>query len=239
MQTKERLCVRLFVLLNKQIEWQRTATAEKEIYMALTRKQLSAMGIEAEKIEQIIEAHTETVSGLKDEMAKLEGQLADAKAEAGKLTDVQKELDTLKAQVAKDEKAREGKDYDALKQEFEDYKAEVKRKAERAAKEEAYKSILKDAGIPERHFAKILKYSDVDGVELDDKGEITTKKEILKAVKDEWGDHIATEEKQGAESHTPPAGGKPTKTKEEIMQIKDSAERQKAIAENATLFGLN
>lgn len=207
--------------------------------MALSRKQLSAMGIEAEKIEQIIESHTETVSGLKDEIAKLEGQLNEAKAEAGKLTGVQKELDDLKAQVAKDEKAREGKDYDALKQEFDDYKAEVKRKAERTAKEDAYKAILKDAGIPERHFAKILKYSDVDGVELDDKGEIKAKKDILKAVKEEWSDHIPTEETQGTESHNPPVGGKPTKTKEEIMSIKDSAERQKAIAENATLFGID
>lgn len=207
--------------------------------MALTRKQLSAMGIEAEKIEQIIEAHTETVSGLKDQITKLEGDLSKAKEEAGKLAAVQKDLDTLQAQVAEDEKAREGKDYNALKQEFDDYKAEVKRKAERTAKEDAYKAILKDAGIPERHFAKILKYSDVDGVELDDKGEIKAKKDILKAVKEEWSDHITTEETQGTESHNPPAGGKPAKTKEEIMNIKDSAERQKAIAENATLFGID
>lgn len=206
--------------------------------MALTRKQLSAMGIEAEKIEQIIEAHTETVSGLKDQITKLENDLAEAKGEAGKLTGVQKELDDLKAQVAEDAKAREGKDYDALKQQFDEYKAEVKRKAERTAKEEAYKAILKDAGIPERHFAKILKYSDVDGVELDDKGEIKTKKDILKAVKEEWSDHITTEETQGAESHNPLVGGKPHKTKEEIMAIKDAAERQAAIAENAELFGL-
>lgn len=207
--------------------------------MALSRKQLSAMGIEADKIEQIIEAHTETVSGLKDEISKLEGQLENAKAEAGKLTGVQKELNDLKAQVAADEKAREGKDYDALKQEFDDYKAEVKRKAEHTAKEKAYRAILKDAGVPERHHDKILKYSDVDGVELDDKGEAKAKKEILKAVKEEWGDHIPTEETHGAESHNPPTGGKPTKTKEEIMKIKDSAERQKAIAENASLFGID
>ena len=207
--------------------------------MALTRKQLSAMGIEAEKIEQIIEAHTETVSGLKDQITKLEGDLSKAKEEAGKLAAVQKDLDALQAQVAEDEKAREGKDYDALKQEFDDYKAEVKRKAERTAKEDAYKAILKDAGIPERHFAKILKYSDVDGVELDDKGEVKAKKDILKAVKEEWSDHITTEETQGTESHNPPAVSKPTKTKEEIMKIKDSAERQKAIAENATLFGID
>lgn len=206
--------------------------------MALSRKQLSAMGIEAEKIEQIIESHTETVSGLKDEIARLEGQITEAKAEAGKLTGVQKELDDLKAQVAKDAKAREGKDYDALKQEFEDYKAEVKRNAEHAAKEKAYRAILTDAGVPERHHDKILKYSDVDGVELDDKGEIKTKKDILKAVKEEWSDHIPTEETQGVEVQHPLTNGKPHKTKEEIMAIKDAAERQAAIAENAELFGL-
>ena len=206
--------------------------------MALTRKQLSAMGIEAEKIEQIIEAHTETVSGLKDQITKLENDLAEAKGEAGKLTGVQKELEDLKAQVAEDAKAREGKDYDALKQQFDEYKAEVKRKAEHTAKENAYRTILKDAGIPERHHDKILKYSDVDGVELDDKGEIKTKKDILKAVKEEWSDHIPTEETQGVEVQHPLTNGKPHKTKEEIMAIKDAAERQAAIAENAELFGL-
>ena len=41
---------------------------------------------------------------------------------------------------------------------------------------------------------------------------------------------------------TPPAGStetKPSKTKEEIMAIADTAERQKAIAANPELFGLN
>ena len=33
--------------------------------MALTRKMLKAMGIEEDKIEQIIEAHSETVDSLK------------------------------------------------------------------------------------------------------------------------------------------------------------------------------
>jgi hypothetical protein len=36
--------------------------------MALTRKFLSALGIEAEKIDEIISSHTETVEGLKDEI---------------------------------------------------------------------------------------------------------------------------------------------------------------------------
>ena len=58
--------------------------------MALTRKLLRSMGIEDDKIDQIIEAHGETVSALKDER----DQYRDA-AEA--LPGVQKELDDLKA----------------------------------------------------------------------------------------------------------------------------------------------
>ena len=43
--------------------------------MALTRKMLKAMGIEEEKIDQIIEAHTETVDALKADRDKLKRTL--------------------------------------------------------------------------------------------------------------------------------------------------------------------
>lgn len=175
--------------------------------MSLTRKMLSAMGIEDEKIEQIISAHTETVNGLKD---KIEEYEEDAK----KLPKVQKELDDLKKEV----KSHEGDDnplqkeldklqkkYDDLKKEHDDYKADIEGKETRRAKEAAYKEILKDAGIPEKHYAKILKYSDVDGVELGDDGKIKTSAEILKSVKEEWGDHVETQSQQGTSTETPPA----------------------------------
>ena len=57
--------------------------------MALTRKFLSALGIEADKVDEIISAHTETVEALKNERDTF-------KADAEKLTGVQKELDDLK-----------------------------------------------------------------------------------------------------------------------------------------------
>lgn len=198
--------------------------------MSLTRKFLASKGIEADVIEEIIQAHTETVNGLKDKMDDYE----QAKKDAEKLKETEKELADLKADVAKNS----NKDYETLKKEFDDYKADVERKQVREAKEKAYKAILADAGIPEKHYAKILKYSDVDDVELDDKGNIKTAKDIRKAIIEEWGDHIESTGKKGAETSTPPQnnGGKAT-TKEEIMKIKDSTERQKAIAENHELFG--
>jgi len=209
--------------------------------MALTRKLLSSFGIEADQIDQIIEAHSETVNALKTEIASLKDEAEAGKKNAEELKSVQKEFADYQKKVEAEAKEREGKDYDKLLKEYNDYKAEQERKAVRAEKEEAYKQILKDAGIPEKHYAKILKYSDVDGVELDDKGKITTAKEILKEIKEEWSDHIEKDQKKGADSYNPPGdkggGGKGGMTKEEIMQIKDRAERQKAIDENLELFG--
>ena len=206
--------------------------------MSLTRKMLSAMGLEANQIDEIIKGHSETVTALNEQIDTAKADADKYKAEADKLAGVQTELDNLKKQVEADAKERKGKDYDALKKEFDDYKAEQEKKTVRAAKEAAYKEILKDAGIPEKHYAKILKYSDVDGVELDDKGKIKTAKDILKEIKEEWADHIQVTQTQGANAATPPAnnGGK-TMTKEEIMSIKDRNERQAAISENHELFG--
>ena len=58
--------------------------------MSLTRKSLKAMGLTDEQVDSIIEMHTDTVDGLKE-------QVNTYKADAEKLPNVQKELDDLKA----------------------------------------------------------------------------------------------------------------------------------------------
>lgn len=198
--------------------------------MALTRKFLASKGIEADVIDEIITAHTETISGLKDSLDELKKYEADAQ----KYAETKKELDELKSEVAKNS----DKDYDKLQKEFDAYKAEVEGKETRNAKESAFKAILKDIGIPEKHYAKILKYSDIDGIQLDDDGKIVDAKELRKTIKDDWSDHIETVQQSGANPSNPPSNiGGGGKTKEEIMQIKDTIERQKAIAENHEVFG--
>lgn len=177
--------------------------------------------------EEICSKHSADMDAIKEERDNL-------KKDAETLASLQKENEDLKKQI-------EGFDdsaYDKLKKEFDDYKAEVKAQAERAGKEEAFKEILKDAGIPEKHFAKIIKYSDIDGIELDDKGKVANAKDMLKTIKEEWSDHVETGGQQGANTATPPKNtGGSKMTKEDIMKIKDTSERQKAIAENHELFG--
>lgn len=199
--------------------------------MALTRRFLASKGIEADVIDEIITAHTETTSALKDKLEEAEKY----KAKAEKYDEVSKELNDLKAEVAKNS----DKDYEALKKEFDDYKADVENKAVRSKKEDAYKAILKDIGVSEKHFAKILKYSDVDSLEFDDDGKVKNSKEIMKSLKEEWSDHIEVKNQSGSTTPNPPAnnGGKGM-SKEDIMKIKDTAERQKAMLENPEVFGI-
>ena len=91
----------------------------------------------------------------------------------------------------------------------------------------------------EKNIAKVLKYSDLDKMEIDDDGKLTDAKNIAKEMKTEWAELVTTQSTQGANVANPPSnnGGVSAKSKEEIMAIKDTAERQKAIADNHELFG--
>ena len=202
--------------------------------MALTRKFLSALGIEADKVDEIINAHTETVDALKHERDSY-------KADAEKLPEVQKELNSIKEQAAKND----GKNpfevkYNAIKEEFENYKKEQTAKETKVKKADAYKALLKEAGVSEKRIDAVLRVSDIDGVKLDKDGNIEDKDALIASVKKEWADFITTQGTQGARTPNPPAngGGKTYKSKEEIYAIKDTAERQKAIYENRELFGI-
>ena len=202
--------------------------------MALTRKFLKAMGIEEDKIEQIIEAHTETTNALKEER---DGY----KADADKLADVQKELDKAK-KAAKDdgEETVLKSEYDALKAEYDKYKGEITAEKERNAKETAYRELLKAAGVSEKRISAVVKVTDIDSVELDKDGKIKDADKHTEFVKTEWSDFVETTTTKGANTANPPANnGKGNgKTKEEILAIKDGTIRRQEMAANPHLFGL-
>lgn len=216
------------------------------------RKILSAAGVAEEAIEEastkLVKLHMDVVDPLKAENDSIGTKDKAIEKLRSQLEKAETELETYKSEDYKTKYETEKASGEKLKKEYEDYKTEQGRKAARTAKESAFKDILKDANIPEKHYAKIIKYSDIDSLELDDKGKITTAKDVLKAVKDEWSDHIETTTEEGAPASKPPAntGGtsKPL-TKAEIYARDDkghyklsSEERQKAIAENPAEFGI-
>ena len=198
--------------------------------MSLTRKMLKAMGIEEEKIDQIIEAHSETVDSLKADRDSY-------KEDAEKLKAVQKELDDLKAKGDDGWKDK----YEKLKGEHEQYKADVLAKETHAAKEAAYRAILKDANLSEKGTEKAVKYADWDKIELEADGKLKGANDHIKAVREEWAEYVTTTTTTGAKTSTPPAnnGTGTGKTKEEIMAIKDGTVRRAEMAKNPHLFGLD
>ena len=198
--------------------------------MSLTRKFLSTLGIEDDKVDEIIAKHAETVNGLKDER---DGN----KEKANKLDDVTKELETLK-------KANKGDDiykvkYEGIKEEFDTFKKNLAKKETTANKRKAYMQLLKDANISEKRHEAILKITELDNLELGEDGKFKNNDELKKEIETEWADFKVTEKKQGAKIETPPANnGAGSVTREDIRKIKDPVARQKAMMENPALFGL-
>lgn len=162
--------------------------------MALTRKLLKGMGLTEEQVDTIIEAHADTVDGLKADVAKY-------KPDAEKLPGIQKELDDLKA--AGDGGWKEKAE--AAEKKYSDLVAENRQKETRTARETAYRALLKEAGISEKRIDAVLKVSDLNGVELDGSGAIIGADRLKESVRAEWADFIATTTTKGADTATPPA----------------------------------
>jgi len=196
--------------------------------MSITRKMLKAMGIEEEKIDQIIEAHRETV----DEVAKERDEF---KATAEKLANVEKDL--VKANAKVGDLTEENNKLKNVEKEYSDYKADVEAKNTKAQKTKAYKELLTKAGIPEKRQDAIIKVTNLDTVIIDKDGNVENSKELSASINEEWADFKVTEKQKGADVPNPPGNtGGTAYTKDEIMKIKDTAERQKVMLENKELF---
>ena len=199
--------------------------------MALTRKMLKAMGIEEEKIDEIISAHRETVDPIIEERDRY-------KADADKLPGITKERDDLKTAAEKGGENPYKQQFEALSREFDEYKAAQTAKETKALKTSAYSELLKKAGVADKHVKAVLRVSDVDKLELDNDGNIKDADALEKNIQSEWSDFIPTVTTQGVNTANPPTnvGGRKM-TLAEIDAIEDTAERQAAIAANHELFG--
>lgn len=194
--------------------------------MALTRKFLSALGIEADKIDEIINAHSETVEALKAERESYRG---DAEKYAKVKEDLDKANEKLK-EYAKDDTYKVK--YDALKEDFDTYKKGIETEKTNTSKKSAYKELLKEIGISDKRIDAVAKLVELDKIKLDKDGKIDGAEDLKKSLSEEWADFIVKDGTQGAGAATPPGnGGGGAKTRKEIMEIKDTTQRQQAWAE--------
>lgn len=192
--------------------------------MALTRKMLSGMGLTAEQVDAIIDEHTSVTQGLIADRDKY-------KADAEELPKVQKQLDDLQ-KGDDDWKTKYEKEHN----DFESFKKDVSDKESAAKVRDAYQKLLEDAGVASKHIKTVLRVTDFSGMKLDKDGNLEGADKLTESIKSDWSDFISTTSTKGAGVQDPPAKGGKAKTKEEILAIKDTTERQQAMAENIELF---
>ena len=212
--------------------------------MSLKRSQikeiLSKAGVSAENmdtaIEEIITGHNATVDALKDDIAELKANNQNYTDMKSKFDTQAQELANVKNQLVEMEDYK-GK-YETTKADYDKYKSDIDGKEKKAQSDTAFKKWLVSQGYSETGAGKIVKYGGYTP-EFDKDGNIKNADKLSESVKGEWGEYHGTTHVEGAKTATPPTmSGKSTITKEEIMNIKNTAERQKKISENRELFGL-
>ena len=162
--------------------------------MSLTRKLLKGMGLTDEQVDTIIEAHTDTVDGLKE-------QVKTYKADAEKLPNVQKELDDLKAagDGGWEEKAKD------FEKKYNDLVAENKNKETKAAKESAAKAFFESKGITGNSLEIAMRGSSAEIAALDLDGEKIKDSSALDAlVNGTFKALVSTTTTKGADIPNPP-----------------------------------
>ena len=163
--------------------------------LALTRKLLEGMGIEDKAIESIIEAHSETVNGLKADRDKY-------KEQAAKVPDLQKQLE--EAQAASNGEDEWEQKFNDEHQAFEDFKAQIQTERADAEKAQAYRGMLMAAGIDPKRIDAIMRVTDLSEVEMED-GKLKEAGKLEEAAKEEWADFVLKQFTKGSNPATPPA----------------------------------
>lgn len=187
--------------------------------MSLTRSFLRGMNLTDEQVSAIIDEHVAVVDALKAERDEL-------KKDAKKLSEVQKELEAAKG--GEDWK----KKYEDEHKAFEAYRTSVKDAEKLGKVKDAYKKLLLESGVGERHIDAILKVTDFSGMKLGEDGGLQDADKLTETIKTDWSGFIGKPATKGANVQTPPAqSGRKVWSREEIMKIQDTTERQKAWGE--------
>ena len=145
--------------------------------------------------EEICSRHTADMDSIKEERDSY-------KKDAETLASVQQELDDLKSKSSDtfEQKFKE------MEKKYNDLVKENEQKEITAKLKEAYRTLLKDAGVSEKRLESIMKVTDVSKMKLDKDGKLEGSEDLAKSIKTEWADFIETRGEQGANPATPPDG---------------------------------
>ena len=190
--------------------------------MSLSRQFLSAIGLESDKIDQVIERHSEAVEALKAQRDHAKREAESLREGAEKAESLEKQIEELKAQIPTDDwKAK----YDSKNKEFEEFKAQVEAERINAQKATLYRNALKNAGVADRFLDDIMNMTDLKSVEMRD-GELVDVESINSRVKDKFSSFIETKRIEGTKVPEPPDSTPSDGANPEIVkQLRERHER--------------
>ena len=186
--------------------------------MALTRKFLAALGIEDEKVEQIIQAHTDTITALKDERDTYKGDAEQLPVVTKERDDLQKEFDDFKAKAP--EAAKVQAEFDAYKLEVENEKATAKVRA-------ALRKALIDDDVNPDVVDWIVDEYDLSTIEMDGDN-LKDREAAVKPAKDAHAKWFGKQTQDGVPPVNPPKGnGKMSKEEYQKLSLMKQMEYAK------------
>lgn len=195
---------------------------EMEHALSLTRKFLEGMGIDEKQVESIIEAHSETVNGLKADRDKY-------KEQAGKVADLQKKLEEAEAASGSGDEWEQK--YQDEHQAFEDFKAQVETKKAEAAKAKAYREqVLAKAGIGAEYIDDVMGVTKLDTVKVGEDGSIEGAEELASKAREKWSSFVVKTKTTGSDPATPPKGAN-------LPEGADPAVERRMAERHARMFG--
>ena len=205
---------------------------------------LSEAGVSSENmdraIQKIIDGHTATVDALKEKIENAENNSETIKKMKVDVEKYKNELEKANKSITESEKLKE--QYENTKSEYEKYKSEIAAKEMKTAKEKAVREYYKSKGINDDNMSIAMRgsRSEIDAMELDEKGKIKDTKVFDELIKGDYAKLISHTEVKGVQTQVlpPNATNKKVMTWEDIDKIKDVKERQQAMYENREALGI-
>ena len=146
--------------------------------MAFTRKALKAMGLTDEQIDSIIELHTESTDAIKADRDKY-------KEDAGKLSDVQRQLDEANSKISAAEKEDYKGKYESEKAAHDKLKADIATKETAANRLKSFKDEAKKRGYSDnaiKHYLDSKAHDPMERIKYDDEGKATNFDDVFKGL---------------------------------------------------------
>nr|DAW32470.1 MAG TPA: minor structural protein [Caudoviricetes sp.] len=130
--------------------------------------------------------------------------------------------------------------YESERDAFKKFKDEQTAKDSRAAKEAAYKKLLEEAKVSAKVRDNVIKVTNFEEIELDEKGQIKDAADVKKKIESDWSGFIEKSNTTGADVKNPPSNdggtGSYTSREEARKGVKSTAEMMKRIRENPQLY---